>query len=122
MRSAVAALIFALLANATANVLIRMGMKDLTLSLSEPLQTMRSILLNPTVLGGITLFALNVMAYAYALSRLRLSVAYPVMTSLGLVVVMFLSWILVGERITPLQLVGTALILVGLVLVTAQMG
>ncbi len=122
MRSAIAALVFALCANATANVLIRLGMKDLTLSLARPADTLRGILLNPPVMGGIVLFALNVLAYAYALSRLRLSVAYPVMTSLGLVIVMVLSWVLMGERITPLQLVGTGLILVGVVLVATQMG
>jgi multidrug transporter EmrE-like cation transporter len=122
VRTAVFALVFALLANATANVLIRMGMKDLTLSFERPVELLRGILLNGTVMAGITLFALNVLAYAFALTKLRLSVAYPVMTSLGLVIVMVLSWVLMGERITPLQLVGTALILGGVVLVASQMG
>lgn len=122
MRTATVALAFALVANATANVLIRWGMKDLQLSLGQPVQLARAILLNGRVLAGIVLFACNVLAYAYALSRIRLSVAYPVMTSLGLVIVMVLSFFLMGERITPLQVVGTALILAGVVLVASQMG
>jgi len=122
VRTAVFALAFALLANATANVLIRLGMKDLTLSLADPVHALRSILFNAPVMAGITLFACNVLAYAYALSQLRLSVAYPVMTSLGLVIVMVLSWMLMGERITAVQLGGTALILVGVVMVASQMG
>lgn len=122
MRTATFALVFALIANATANVLIRLGMKDLELSLSQPVQLARAILLNGRVMAGIILFALNVVAYAFALSRIRLSVAYPVMTSLGLVIVIMLSYLLMGERITTLQLVGTAMILGGVVLVASQMG
>ena len=121
MRSAIVALVFALIANATANVLIRWGMKDLQLNLAEPVQTARGILLNGRVMAGIVLFACNVLAYALALNKLRLSVAYPVMTSVGLVIVMVLSYALLGERITALQLVGTALILGGVVLVASQM-
>ncbi len=122
MRPATLALIFALVANATANVLIRWGMKDLELSLAQPVATLKSILLNGRVMAGIVLFALNVLAYAYALSKIRLSVAYPVMTSMGLIIVMVLSWQLMGERITPLQIGGTALIIGGVVLVASQMG
>ena len=122
MRTATFALVFALLANATANVLIRWGMKDLQLSLADPVQTLKGILLNGRVMVGIVLFAMNVLAYAFALSKLRLSVAYPVMTSVGLVIVMVLSFALLGEKITGIQLVGTALILGGVVLVASQMG
>lgn len=122
MRSATLALVFALLANATANVLIRWGMKDLQLSLADPVGTARGILLNGRVMAGIVLFALNVLAYAFALSKLRLSIAYPVMTSVGLVIVMVLSFVMLGEKITALQLVGTGLILGGVVLVASQMG
>lgn len=122
MRTASLALALALLANASANLLIRWGMKDRTLSLSQPALLVRGILLNGRVLTGIALFALSVLAYAFALSRIRLTVAYPVMTSLGLVIVMLLSYLLLGERITPPQLVGTGLILAGVLLVASQMG
>ncbi len=122
MRTATLALVFALVANATANVLIRWGMKDMQLSLADPVQTLRGILLNGRVMAGIVLFAMNVLAYAFALSKLRLSVAYPVMTSVGLVIVMVLSFAMLGEKITGIQLVGTGLILAGVVLVASQMG
>ena len=122
MRTASLALAFALLANATANVLIRWGMKDQALSLAQPAQLARGILLNGRVLTGIILVALNVLAYAFALSKIRLSVAYPVMTGLGLVIVMVLSYVLMGERITTVQLLGTGMILAGVLLVASQMG
>jgi spermidine export protein MdtJ len=122
VRTASLALVFALIANATANVLIRWGMKDQTLNLAQPAQLARGILLNGRVMTGIVLFALNVLAYAFALSRIRLSVAYPVMTSLGLVIVMVLSYLFMGERITAVQIVGTGLILAGVLLVASQMG
>ncbi len=121
MRTAVLALAFALVANAGANVLIRLGMRDLVLTPSQPLHLLRAILLNGKVMTGILLFAINVLAYAFALSRIRLSVAYPVMTSLGFLIVLTLSFFLIGEKITGIQLVGTALILAGVVLVASQM-
>ena len=121
MRTAVFTLIFALLANATANVLLRWGMKDLDLSLNQPVQTLKGILLNGRVMAGIVLFALNVLAYSFALSKIRLSVAYPVMTSLGLVIVMGLSFWFLGEKVTTIQLFGTALIVCGVVMVASQM-
>ena len=122
MRTATFALVFALIANATANVLIRWGMKDAEVSLGRPVEAVRSILLNGRVMAGIVLFALNVLAYAFALSKIRVSVAYPVMTSLGLIIVMGLSFALLGERITTVQMLGTALILGGVVMVASQMG
>lgn len=47
------------MANATANVLIQWRMKDLELSLAQPVATLKSILLNGRVMAGIVLFALN---------------------------------------------------------------
>ena len=122
MRTAIFALVFALVANATANVLIRWGMKDLELSLSQPVQTLKAILLNGRVMAGIVLFAMNVLAYAFALSKIRVGIAYPIMTSVGLVIVMVLAWQLMGERVNMMQIGGTALILGGVVMVASQMG
>lgn len=122
MRTATFALVFALVANATANVLIRWGMKDLELSLAQPIATIKSILLNGRVMAGIVLFALNVLAYAFALSKIRVGIAYPIMTSLGLVIVLGLAWQLMGERVTLVQLGGVVLILGGVYMVSSQMG
>ena len=122
MRAAALALAVALIANAGANVLIRMGMRDLVVSPGQPLQLLRAVLLNGQVMAGIALFAFNIIAYAFALSRIRLSIAYPVMTSLGLIIVLLLSWQLMGERITPVQVGGMVLIIGGVVLVASQMG
>ena len=121
MRTATFALVFALIANATANVLIRWGMKDAEVSLARPVEAVEVILLNGRVMAGIILFALNVLAYAFALSKIRVSVAYPVMTSLGLVIVMGLSIAFLGERVTTVQILGTVLILGGVVMVASQM-
>ncbi len=121
MRTATFALVFALIANATANVLIRWGMKDAEVSLARPVEAVKVILLNGRVMAGIILFALNVLAYAFALSKIRVSVAYPVMTSLGLVIVMGLSIAFLGERVTTVQILGTVLILGGVVMVASQM-
>ena len=59
VRTATLALVFALLANATANVLIRWGMRDQPLSLTQPVAVLKGIVLNGRVLAGIVLFAVR---------------------------------------------------------------
>lgn len=82
------------------------------------LKTALRLLLSPAFLLGVVSFGLALAFYAYALSTLELSVAYPIMTSLGLVLVFALSVLYFGEAPSWPKLLGTALILAGVILVT----
>ena len=115
------ALIFALLANATANILIKHGMRRLELEGAGLVGVVRQILMNPTVLGGIVLFAANVLSYAYVLNKIPLSQAYPIMTSLGFFIVVTASVIFFGERLDIYQVFGLILILGGVTLIATRM-
>jgi multidrug transporter EmrE-like cation transporter len=55
--------------------------------------------------------------YFAALTRLNLSVAYPIMVAGGIVIVVSASVFALGEAITPLQAVGLALLVLGIALV-----
>jgi multidrug transporter EmrE-like cation transporter len=57
-------------------------------------------------------------AYSFALSRLDLSIAYPIMTSLGLVIVALASILLFGETFNGPKIAGTLLIIFGVILLT----
>jgi multidrug transporter EmrE-like cation transporter len=109
-------LILALTLNALANVLLKMGATRLP-GWSEP-GAMTRLLANPYLLTGLTLFALNVVFYAAALSRLNLSVAYPVMVAGGLIVVVVASVVWLREPMTTTQLSGIVLLVLGILLVT----
>ena len=115
------ALVFALLANASANILIKSGMRRLELDGATLVQIARQILTNGSVLGGIVLFGLNVLSYAYVLNKMPLSQAYPVMTSVGFFIVVSASVFFFGETLDIYQISGLLLILAGVVLIAIRM-
>lgn len=72
-----------------------------------------NMIFNPVIIAGVTCFALGLAAYNYVLIKTDLSVAYPIMTSVGYVIVVLVSWLLLKETITIIQLTGIALIIAG---------
>lgn len=111
----------ALVLNALANVLMKVGA-----AVEKPVTENASFLtkaldfLNLATLAGIILFAANVLIYRKALSGLPISVAYPVMVSLGLLIVVLLARFipLLNEKISLLQIVGMILIIAGVWMVS----
>ncbi len=60
-------------------------------------------------------YAISVVVWILALSRVQVSIAYP-MLSLGYVVVAFATWWLFGEALTPAKLAGIGVIILGVVI------
>jgi multidrug transporter EmrE-like cation transporter len=116
-----AVLAFALVANAVANILIKEGMRDKNPNLSDIVGTLKIMLLNPPLLAGLLFFGLALGAYSYVLSQIKLSVAYPIMTSVGFLIVVSYSFFKLNENITYLQMGGLALILAGVWMVATNM-
>lgn len=71
---------------------------------------------NPLVLGGMAMYGVGALAWLGVLARVDVSAAYP-FVGLGFVMTMCLGSWLFGEAITPLRLLGTGLIVSGVVLV-----
>lgn len=67
---------------------------------------------DPRVLAGLAAYALSLVAWVLALSRVPVSVAYP-MVSLGYVVTVLAAWWWLGEAVTPQRLAGVGLIVLG---------
>jgi len=114
-------LIFALVANAVANILIKEGMKAKELNITDLVGTFKAIVFNPTVLSGLFFFGLALAAYSFVLSQVKLSVAYPIMTSVGFLIVVSYSFMFLHESITALQVGGLVLILAGVWMVATNM-
>jgi len=70
----------------------------------------------PRVLAGVALYAASLVAWILALSRVEVSIAYP-MVALGYVITVLAAWWWLGESVTPLRLAGVALIVLGVVVV-----
>jgi len=69
----------------------------------------------PHILGGLTCYVISVVVWTIALSRVEVSLAYP-MLSIGYVVNAFAAWWLFGEVLTVERLVGIGVIIFGVFL------
>ena len=74
------------------------------------------IALEPHILGGLLCYAVSVVVWIMALSRVEVSIAYP-MLSIGYVVNAVAAWYLFGEAVTGTRLLGIVFIIIGVVIV-----
>jgi multidrug transporter EmrE-like cation transporter len=108
-------LITAICLNAAANILVKVGMHGY--QGGSVLELLRDRWLSPSISGGILCFVLTLVAYSYVLSRMNLSIAYPLMTGLGFIIISVASVILFKEQIGAVQMLGYGLIIFGVWLV-----
>ena len=124
----VLALFVALLLNACANLLMKVGMKSVETSgglfKDGTLPALKTLLTSAPLLVGLTCFALNAGFYMYALQSksLKISLAYPIMVGGGfaLIAVMARLHPSLAERLTWGQITGVGMVLAGVILIAAQ--
>lgn len=119
-------LVVALVLNATANLLIKAGAKAIQQQhvgeAAVPLLgALKAAVVNPWIIGGVICFGLNLAAYSYALTKLPVSWAYPIMVSLGYAIIVCGAAVWFSERLSPRQIVGVAVILAGVYIVASGM-
>lgn len=107
-------LLFGILANAAASLLVKKAVSAGPLPLSEP----GLLLMNAPLIGGLACYGLAFGLYAWALARMPLGVVHPVMTAGAIAVVAIVSALWLREAVSPAWVLGVVLILVGVVLVT----
>ena len=71
---------------------------------------------SPYILLGLGCYGVSVIVWILGLSRVPVSVAYPLL-SVGYIVNAIAAWILFGESLTAQKMVGIGMIVVGVVLV-----
>lgn len=74
------------------------------------------VLLSPWIMGGILIYVLSLAIWLMILSRVEVSIAYP-LTSLGYVLNVVLAYIVLSEPLTLGRVLGVMVILVGVTLV-----
>jgi drug/metabolite transporter (DMT)-like permease len=67
---------------------------------------------NPLVVVGLLVYVSGTFFWLVALSRVDLSYAYP-FASLNYIFILAASWVILGERPTPMRLVGVLAICLG---------
>ena len=70
----------------------------------------------PFILGGLACYAVSVVVWILALSRVEVSIAYP-MLSVGYVVNAVAAYFLFGEAVGVQRLVGIGIIILGVYIV-----
>lgn len=75
------------------------------------------LLLNPWVLSGIAATFFSGVSWMLTMTRFEISYAFP-FASLNYVVVLAAGWLFFGESFGLLKLVGTALVISGLLVIT----
>jgi multidrug transporter EmrE-like cation transporter len=109
-------LLGALVLNAAANVALKVGASRGVTMAGFP--SARWAADHALVGLGLFLFAANVVLYTIALQRVSLSLAYPTMVVGSLLVITAASAWYLHEQVTAIQLVGAALALAGVVLIS----
>lgn len=71
---------------------------------------------NSLFLSGLGLFAANAVLYFLALRALPISLAYPIMVSMSLLIIETYAYLVLGEKVTWLQVIGFILITLGITL------
>ena len=108
------------LLNAAAQLLLKAGTRavgEFSFSLANLVPIGWKIATQPPILGGLSCYAVSVVVWIMALSRVEVSVAYP-MLSIGYVVNAFAAWYLFGESLSVAKLAGIGVIIVGVYIVS----
>lgn len=125
-----AALTAALLFNAFANLLMKAGMRAVGesggLLKAGPWSAVKTVASSAPLIFGLALFAMNAVFYMYALQSksLKISIAYPIMVGGGFALIAVVARFhpSFAERLTWGQWLGVAFVLLGVVLIAAQIG
>ncbi|MCD6055223.1 MAG: arnE [Gammaproteobacteria bacterium] len=106
--------------NTAAQLLLKAGMNQLgAFSFTAPvlLNSALRVMVNPFIITGLFLYVLSVAFWLLVLSRTEVSYAYP-MGSLAYILSAVLAYYWFGENLTPARLIGIAVIIIGVYLVS----
>lgn len=107
------------LLNAAAQLLLKAGTNrvgEFSFALENLVPIGSRLAFSPFILGGLACYVVSLVVWILALSRVPVSVAYP-MLSVGYVVNAVAAWMLFGESLSMQKLLGIGFIVIGVFLV-----
>ena len=110
------------LLNAAAQLMLKAGANrvgPVAIDSAALMSAARELAFSLPIAGGIACYVVSVLVWIIALTRVEVSIAYP-MLSIGYVVNAVAAWMLFGEQLTPLRLVGILVIILGVYLLAAS--
>ena len=112
-------LLICIISTASAQLCFKKGVLKwggLDFSFSQALSLIPQIFQNFWIMLGVGLFGASFILWLFILSRLQLNVAYPIALSSEVIITTVVAWFLFKEYLSPLQILGIAVIIVGIFL------
>src|SRR4051812_25262662 len=109
-----------ILLNATAQLLLKAGTNAvgaIHLTADNWLPTGIKLATQMPIIGGLTCYVLSVVVWIIGLSRVDVTIAYP-MLSLGYIINAIGAWYFLGEMVSGQRILAIGVIIVGVVLLT----
>lgn len=111
-------IVFSVLLASVGQLMLKYGLNKAGVEKVSSLAHLLNALANPIILAGLAVFGVSALVWITALSRVKLSVAYPVVSSLGYVTIIFLSWLILKEPVERITIVGCLVIIFGVFLIS----
>ena len=110
-------LIITAIMNSGANLLIKKASTKFIIP-SSIRELVEISILNIPFFFGLCLFAVSLLFYAYLLSKVNLSIIYPILVSINFIIVNFGAFYLFNEKFEIFQFIGIIIIIIGIWLVS----
>lgn len=104
----------------TAQLLLKKGVLKLgqiSFSSADFLGTISQVAQNVWIMAGLFLFGVGFFLWIFILSRFQLNLAYPIVVSINFIFIAICSRLLFQEHLSPLQIFGILIIIIGVLLV-----
>lgn len=112
-----ALLLVAIALTVTGEVLLKLGMNTIGDEFAfTPAMFIRTFTQWQVFLGFVLIFG-GSLFWLYVISRFDLSFAYPIL-AFNYVAILLPAWLLLGERVTPNKIIGSLIIVAGVIVVT----
>lgn len=108
------------LLNAVAQLALKASVNDMgaiSVSLNTAIPVFTRLAAEPWLWVGLTCYGISVIVWILALSRVDVTIAYP-MLSIGYVVNALAAWALLGEALNGPRVLGIGIIIIGVVVLT----
>ncbi|NIA07333.1 MAG: hypothetical protein GWP14_06820 [Actinobacteria bacterium] len=120
------ALVVSLVFCAATNLLIKAGVRAIEAQQQAGtdlsiLATVKATVCSPWIIAGVICGAVNLIAYVFALKKFPVSLAYPILISVGYVIIIGGAAVWFSEKLTAWQMVGVGIIMVGVWVVATGM-
>ena len=102
--------------NALAQIFLKIASSKLNASVTI-LEKVKSIIIDLNFLLGFLCYGVSIVVWVYVLSRVKVSIAYP-MQSMGYIIGTLLAYLILSETVTHANIVGLILITSGVLIIS----